>query len=253
MFRNKNNNPRLILAKLRRGDYAHAGETEAIDIVLDKIKYIDTQNLKKINTKILDVGCGLGGTAEYIKNKTSYEVYGIDIDEASLNHAKKHYPDIRFFLCDSQSITSEISKEKFDIIYMFNVFYAFQNQRKALEELSKISKQGTILAIFDYTQAEKNSFELKDFSEKEMNPIYLKDLAIWLKETNWELIEIADLSDKYKQWYADFLNQFQKNKNKLLEEFTEEAVDKVDKTFSLLLNKIEDKKMGGSIIYARRK
>lgn len=249
----RNNNPRLILAKLRKGDYAHAGETEAIDIVLDKIKNIETQDLKIIDKKILDVGCGLGGTAQYIKKNTNYEVYGIDIDESSLNHARKNYANVKFFHCDAQNIKDDISKHKFDIIYMFNVFYAFEDQRKSLEELSKISKAGTILVIFDYTQSQRKDIQFNDLSGKKMNPVYLDDLMMWFKDTSWELLEIDDISDKYKIWYADFLRKFEEKRNSLLVEFTDEAVNKVSQTFSFLLNKMEENQVGGSIICARKK
>lgn len=244
----KNNNPRMLLAKSRNGDYVHAGETEAIDLVLNKIKEIQIHG-----NKVLDVGCGLGGTAEYIRKKINCEMVGVDIDESSLEYARKKYPEIKFFHCDAQQLTEEISKEKFDFIYMFNVFYAFQNQKKSLEELSKISKPDTLLVIFDYTQANRNSIERWDFSGKQMNPVYIKDLLAWLEETGWSLIEVVDISAQYKMWYEDFLDKFEKNKTELLEEFTKEAVDIVERNFSFLLENIEAGKMGGAIIYAKRK
>ena len=61
-----------MLAMMRKGDYAHAGEEEAIDLVMNKIP--------KDNTRlILDVGCGLGGTAKYIQDHGWGKVTGIDI------------------------------------------------------------------------------------------------------------------------------------------------------------------------------
>jgi hypothetical protein len=135
---------------------------------------------------------------------------------------------------------------------MFNVFYAFPEQKESLKKLAEIAKPEAILTIFDYTQNNKNRVELKDFSDKPMNLIYLNDLTSWLMETGWNLIEVTDISNKYRDWYANFLKNLEDNKTSLLEEFTEDAFDKVNLTFSFLLKKIQDKEIGGSIIYAKR-
>src|SRR5262249_37767539 len=133
-------------------------------------------NYNGVNKKVLDVGCGLGGTAEYVKNHTSYDVYGIDIDESSIDHAKLHHPNINFFRCDVLDVNHFFNKEKFDIIYMFNVFYTLSNQKESLRQLAKIAKPEATLVIFDYTRPKKNNINLKDLNEKSINPIYLNDL-----------------------------------------------------------------------------
>lgn len=48
-----------ILSLIRSGDYAHAGEEEAIRPTLDGVTPSPTR-------AILDMGCGLGETADYI-------------------------------------------------------------------------------------------------------------------------------------------------------------------------------------------
>ena len=45
-----------LLALARGGDYAHAGETESIDLVWTRLP-------KKPPQQVLDAGCGRGGTA----------------------------------------------------------------------------------------------------------------------------------------------------------------------------------------------
>jgi len=44
-----------LVSYLRNGDYSHPGEAESIDLVISLIN-------KNKNNKLLDVGCGLGGT-----------------------------------------------------------------------------------------------------------------------------------------------------------------------------------------------
>lgn len=245
-------NPRLLLAKIRNGDFSHPGETEAIDIVLTKISKIRNADPLIQIKKILDVGCGLGGTADYIRTHTPHDIYGIDIDETALNHAKLYYPKINLFKCNVMDVNKLFNKNEFDIIYMFNVFYAFTDQKNSLARLSSIAKPGAILAIFDYTQAKKTNFQIKDLAGKEINPIHLEDLKTWLDENGWDLIEITDISDKYEKWYSNFLENLESKKITLLNEFAEAAFNQVNHTFSSLFHQIKNKNIGGSIIYGQR-
>ena len=52
---------RQILALVRDGDFAHAGEEEAIERALQEVP-------KDPNQQILDAGCGRGGTAAYMQD-----------------------------------------------------------------------------------------------------------------------------------------------------------------------------------------
>lgn len=53
-----------FLSFIRNGDYAHAGEEEAIELAMSGIE-------KNPQRNILDVGCGLGGTANYLQTLLS--------------------------------------------------------------------------------------------------------------------------------------------------------------------------------------
>jgi hypothetical protein len=48
-----------ILSLIRNGDYAHAGEERAIELALEGIA-------PSHDRQVLDIGCGLGGTVDYI-------------------------------------------------------------------------------------------------------------------------------------------------------------------------------------------
>jgi cyclopropane fatty-acyl-phospholipid synthase-like methyltransferase len=49
-----------ILALVREGDYAHPGEERAIDLIFSSLP-------RDAAREVLDVGCGRGGTADYVR------------------------------------------------------------------------------------------------------------------------------------------------------------------------------------------
>lgn len=252
------NNPRLLLARLRDGDFAHAGDKEAIEIVLNKISVLlikaqhNSDNDLKSEIKALDVGCGLGGTADYIKTATAFELHGIDIDPWAIQHAKSKYKDIRFFECDVMNVKKEFRENQFDLIYLFNVFYAIPQQKDSLKQLAAIGKSGALLVIFDYTCDKQNlSFDVKDLSGKQMNPVNLQNLREWFTASHWNLIEIVNLTAEYQRWYEDFIKLMIMKRDELLRDFSEEVFLKVYDTFNILLDSLRKKKIQGSVIYAK--
>ena len=50
---------------------------------------------------ILDLGCGTGQLAQYLKSK-GYQVTGIDLSEGMLNYARENAPDVEFILTDAR-------------------------------------------------------------------------------------------------------------------------------------------------------
>ena len=253
----KINNPRLLLAKLRNGDFAHAGDKEAIDIVLKKIFELIvnpnscSESDLKSEMKALDVGCGLGGTAEYIRKAISFDMYGIDIDKSAIQHAKRKYSNIQFFEYDVMDIEKYLQKNQFSLIYLFNVFYALPQQKESLKHLAAIAKPGALLVIFDYTCNKQDlEFDLKDLAGKPMKPVSLHNLKKWLKDSGWNLTEIVDLTAEYERWYEEFLKLMIVNKEMLLKEFSDEIFTKVHDTFLILLNSLKNKKIMGSAVYA---
>ena len=121
-----------ILALVRDGDYAHAGEEEAIERSFRSIQ-------KHSARWLLDVGCGRGGSADYLRRNGWGHVEKIDRDAESVEYARATYPEIGFHICDVLDVPRTVTRT-FDVIYMLNAFYAFDRQREALAELRKVAK-----------------------------------------------------------------------------------------------------------------
>ncbi len=244
----KMNTARLLLANLRGGDYAHAGDKEAIDMVIEKALRLSPEIQKGA---CLDVGSGLGGTANYIYNLGFHSIYGIDLDQAAIEHAKGHYPQIQFLAANANDVAELFDRELFSFIYMFNVLYAIEDKPLLLKNLYDIAKPGALLALFDYT-TKQTSFHLKDLAGKPMYPLVLKELEKNLKEAGWEIIEIDDLSSHFLAWYQALLNKIETEQVALSHQFSELDIAKVTTTFNAIFEWLKTSQLGGAVVYARK-
>jgi len=103
-------------------------------------KYLNLEN-----KKILDVGCGVGVYAKKFA-QTSKEVYGTDIDEASIKEAKKNYPDIKFFAAPAEKLP--FPDNLFDIVFLHEVLEHVVDDKKAVQEAYRVLKPGAKIVIF---------------------------------------------------------------------------------------------------------
>jgi len=227
-----------ILALVRKADYAHAGEEEAIDIVFKGIP-------KDPSRLLLDVGCGRGGTAQYLQHKGLGKVLGIDIDRESISYAKKTYPDVEYLVGDAGNF-AETTNRRFDVIYLFNVFYALAHKR-TLEQLHILSRKSGRLIIFDYLLKAKDQ---KVFPFKEWNPLDFSVTHNLFLESGWHIVKTEDISDLYKEWYRVLVSRIEASSNKIIAMAGEEWFDFVRSFYSKIVAAIKENLLGGAIVYA---
>lgn len=237
-----------LMSKIRNGDYQHAGEEEAINLVFENIE-------KNKQLLLLDVGSGLGGTAAFIQNAGWGDVFGIDINPDVVESAKLRHPECKFFHMSVDKITNSLlSSVEFDIIYMFNSFFLFPDHKLALREISSVARTGAKLLLFDYI--DYGNYMSNPYRENEVKilPNILKndDIDVIFCETNWKVISCKNIDDYYINWYKELFNKIISHENK------SECLINVD-TFRLFKNRyehildvLEKKIIGGIVIEAEK-
>lgn len=254
MFQSKPNPSRLLLAKIRGGDYAHAGDKDAFRVVLPKI--VDYFKRQLVDQTVLDVGCGFGGTADYLYTQGFYNIWGIDIDKGAIDYAISKYPFINFSVHDAKEVDQKFEKKFFSLLYLFNVFCSLSDAEKVqtLNALAQTAKPGALLVIFDYSHLKPNEpHGLKDLLGKPIYPIVPSTLHEQIKQSKWEIIEETDLTPNFLKWYQDLLHKLDQQKNSFTNDFPVEVINNLSKTYTEILSKIESKILGGIVVYARRK
>lgn len=234
-----------ILATTRAGNYAHPGEEEAIVKTLAPF-------VRGADAHWLDAGCGRGGTAAFIMQKGWAKVTAFDIDAVSIEEARAAYPEVCFHACGVLDAPRAIS-EKFDLLYAFNAFYAFPEQAASLQALRTLTTDSSTLVLFDYI--DRGGFYKLPMAQWDeahhWHPIDLQIFEKTLANSGWKLETTHDLDADYIRWYEWLLSRFETRREALLEFAPIEAVDHTKAFFTLLLEAIRSRVLGGGIVVAR--
>lgn len=151
-------------------------------------RFFITVYLKKIKTpvkKILDVGCGTGGTTKFLEKFG--RVFGIEKNETAIALAKKR--GIKVIRGEAEKLPFE--KNSFDLVTLFDVLYHknISNVDKAIKEGRRMLKSPGFLLITD------SAFDF--LSGSHANLVYekrrftLNSLEQLLSENNFRIIRAS--------------------------------------------------------------
>lgn len=233
-----------LLAALRGADYAHAGEETAIELALADWH-------KSSRRRILDAGCGRGGTAHYLQSHGWGLVTGVDRDSTSIDHARKNYPHLAFAAADLTDAQS-LPDGPFDGITMFNVLYAISDQAAALKALRTVAATGAQLMIFDYTGTAGYSKAISSLHPEFglWHPPVPAKMSATLQAVGWHLVTTHSLNREYERWYADLVSRFTTREAALASVADEATIAYARGFYANLLHLIREGALGGAIFHA---
>lgn len=235
-----------ILSLVREGDFAHAGEEEAIAVSMAPVP-------KDADQLILDAGCGRGGTAAYMQELGWGSVVGIDIEPNSIAYADATYPEPEFLRCDINAVAT-LPEGPFDVITLFNVFYALPDHVAALESLASRAKPEAQVVIFDYV--DPGRYQEDPLMDRDIaflpNPPRLDDLPKTMERGGWQLDTVRDLTPDYVRWYGELVDKIAAKREGIVELAGEDIYAHVLGLYSALLAALREGRLGGAVIYARR-
>ncbi|KAH3758201.1 Demethylrebeccamycin-D-glucose O-methyltransferase [Pelomyxa schiedti] len=247
---------KCTLSLLRDADFAHPGGETAVDLMLK------TCTRKCTPASIVDVGCGLGGTAALVKEKYYRDstVVGIDIDDAAIEYAKLKYSEVQFETCDIMHITAskkvildKIDTPGFHLAYMITCFYAIPDQQQGLRSLADVCIPGATLLLLDYSDPRgvwpRNTDKLPDRTHF-FSPINPQTIASELDAAGWCLDWQMDVTLHFKRWYHSMNDEIKNKQSKLSTEHYKCLVHKYGRQmpFALSTNLI-----GGILLQAHKK
>jgi ubiquinone/menaquinone biosynthesis C-methylase UbiE len=100
--------------------------------------------------KILDMGCGTGKLALYIREVTGCDVTGIDPDRARIEKAKRSFPsgEVTFVVQSAEEMA--FANDTFDFVVSLKALHEIPNPREALRQSKRVLKESGELLIIDW-------------------------------------------------------------------------------------------------------
>jgi ubiquinone/menaquinone biosynthesis C-methylase UbiE len=147
----------------------HQREKALLDI-LNKFNYSDLTN-----KKILDIGCGTGGTLRrFIDYGAKPEnLYGIDLLEDRIEVAKELHPKINFIWGNAENLP--YPDEFFDIVMQFTVFTSIldtEMKRKIASEMIRVLKNDGMIIWYDYHINNPQNPDVRGVKRKEIYELF---------------------------------------------------------------------------------
>lgn len=133
-------------------------------------RYAIAQKITK-NKVVLDIASG-EGYGSFLLSKSATKVYGVDIDEKSINHAKIKYAsskNIQFNKGSTDAIPLE--DESVDVVISFETLEHHDKHDLMMQEVSRVLKKNGVLLI---SSPEKSIYSERDPN----NPYHIKELAL---------------------------------------------------------------------------
>jgi len=230
-----------ILAEIRGSNFAHPGEEKAIELLFKDVP-------KESQKMILDVGCGIGGTAAMVQNAGYGKVVGADIDEPTIEEAKKIYPNLEFITSSVEDIYNKTSS-RFDLFYLLTSFYAFPDHNKALQSLKKVSNNGAEIMIFDYAD---NGFPGTK-KHKFPNPLKTETINEIFNINGWEITFLQDITDFFTESYIYLVDKIQGKKESIISMSDKESYEFVFNSYSNILDDYLNKRLSAVFIKGKIK
>jgi len=189
-------------------------------------------NLKK-NQKVLDVGCGIGGSAFHMVKLAGAHVLGIDLSANMIDLAKKklnHYklPNIKFEVQDALQVDLEAGS--FDVVYSRDTILHIPDKERLFSNFYRWLKPGGKLLITDYACGpyEQHSDNFKEYiQERGYTLLTVPDYGEVLTQVGFKNVQAIDKTDSFVSILSNELKKFAGEKEDFLKSFPQSDYDDI--------------------------
>lgn len=158
--------------------------------------------------RILDIGCGLGASVEFIEREYGFECAGIDISEAMISEGLKRNKELSLACGDAHEL--RFAENSMDCVLAECSFSLMANKREALSEIKRVLKNGGYLALSDI-YIKQGSPETQDDAQGKacfLHALRLDAFNTLLKEYGFDTVLFEDHTRELKELLADIILKY---------------------------------------------
>jgi SAM-dependent methyltransferase len=235
-----------LLSVIRESDYAHPGEEEANRLLFAGLS-------PDPGRRVLDAGCGSGGTAAWVQAQGLGIVTGLEVDADTARLARERHPDVTIVEGDVQRAPEALAGP-YDLAYAMTAFYAVPDKAAAFSQLAALAAPAGELRLLEYADPDGRFSEAPSSrtSFDWWQPLRPAELPALLVAAGWRLNELRDLTPQFVRWYDDLCRRIDDRREAIVEGFGSEWYDFVAAEYAALLSLVREGSLGGLLARASR-
>ncbi|MBU0999515.1 class I SAM-dependent methyltransferase [Patescibacteria group bacterium] len=189
-------------------------------------KYLKNYLKAKPDDLILDVGCGVGHSLDYL-NQFSDSLVGIDTDLISLLYAQKT-TKANYVLTKAEKLP--FKDNTFDKIISFNVLEHIKNDQGVIEEIRRVAKKGAEILIWvPSLEGIRTNSKLKNLMHEEesgyekhfRDGYFMNNLKKLLTKNNIKIIKERYTMFLFAELFTEIIKLFYSKKQKTYQRQTD--------------------------------
>ncbi len=142
-----------------------------IDFVHQLVHWSGMDKLPK-GSRVLDVGCGIGGSARILSDFYGFDVVGISISQAQIKRANELTTNKDFCRFEvMNALDLKFEKGSFDGVWSVEAGPHISDKQGFADELLRVLRPGGVLAIADWNQRDVSNHPLDLFEKIIMNQL----------------------------------------------------------------------------------
>ncbi|GAV02065.1 hypothetical protein RvY_12677 [Ramazzottius varieornatus] len=182
--------------------------------------------------KVLDVGCGIGGSAFFMAQEYGVHVHGVDLSSNMISigiqrRREGNFHGVDFEICNV--MTKPFEPDSYDLVYSRDVILHIDDKRRLFEILFRCLKPGGQFFITDYCCGEKeHSEEFKDYvKQRGYKLLTVADYGKLLEEVGFVNVKAEDRTKQFVNILRVELAEFETQESDFLRDFSQADYDEI--------------------------
>jgi len=211
------------------------------------------------SSRVLEIGSGIGGPARYVAQRTGAHVLALelqpDLHRTAESLTRRCGLSGRISQRCGNILDGTPDDQPFDALLSFLVFLHIPDRDRLFDVCRQSLKPDGSMYIEDFVLRQVPSAEERHSLEVKVLCPYLPDAETYqkhLREAGFEIEGFDDMTESWKDFTADRLQAFRKNRNRNLRIHGEPITDGLDDFYATVAGLFERGILGGARILARR-
>jgi cyclopropane fatty-acyl-phospholipid synthase-like methyltransferase len=248
----KDKNAPLEASELSAFDQLHYHGTDAVDHAIDMLSIQD-------NSRVLEIGSGLGGPARHIAAKTQANVTALEL-QPDQNELAAELTERCGLSASVEHLAGDFlnygwGDQKFDCIVSWLAIYHIPDRPKLLEISREILEPGGLYFAEDLFSRNVMSREETEELKTGIYAAYLPGMDEYKKDfvkADFEILECDDMSEDWTQFTTDRLAHYRNAKDRHIRVQGEPTFNAMEEFYDLVNRHFRSGKLGGVRILARK-